>query len=124
MYADRELEAQHEARRKAEELLRQAQKMEAVGQLTGGVAHDFNNLLTVILGGLETIRRQLPQLGTSTAAQRIAARATWPMQGAQRAATLTSRLLAFSRQQALDPEADRCQQAGRRHVRDAAAHAG
>jgi len=99
-----ELEAQHEARRKAEEQLRQAQKMEAVGQLTGGVAHDFNNLLTVILGGLETIGRQLPLLGTSTAAQRIARARDMALQGAQRAATLTSRLLAFSRQQALDPK--------------------
>ncbi|CAN5364300.1 response regulator [soil metagenome] len=99
-----ELEAQDEARRKAEEQLRQAQKMEAVGQLTGGVAHDFNNLLTVILGGLETIGRQLPELGASTAAQRIARARDLALQGAQRAATLTSRLLAFSRQQALDPK--------------------
>ena len=99
-----QLEAQHEARRRAEEQLRQAQKMEAVGQLTGGVAHDFNNLLTVIIGGLDMIERQLPALGTSTATARIARAREMALQGAQRAATLTSRLLAFSRQQALKPK--------------------
>ena len=99
----RELEAEHEARRKAEELLRQAQKMEAVGQLTGGVAHDFNNLLTVVLGGLETIGRHLPELGVGAAAARIARARDLALQGARRAAVLTNRLLAFSRQQALDP---------------------
>jgi PAS domain S-box-containing protein len=100
----RELEAENEARRKAEESLRQAQKMEAVGQLTGGVAHDFNNLLTVILGGLDVIGRQLPALGTSPAASRIARARQMAFDGAQRAVTLTGRLLAFSRQQPLDPK--------------------
>jgi signal transduction histidine kinase len=82
----------------AEEALRQAQKMEAVGQLTGGVAHDFNNLLTVIIGGLDTIKRSQP--GDQA---RIARAADMALQGAQRAASLTGRLLAFSRRQPLEP---------------------
>ena len=98
-----ELEAQHEARRKAEDLLRQSQKMEAVGQLTGGVAHDFNNLLTVIMGGLDVIGRELAKLGEVPSAARIARARDLALQGTQRAAILTNRLLAFSRQQALDP---------------------
>jgi len=85
-------------RLKAEEALRQAQKMEAVGQLTGGVAHDFNNLLTVIIGGLDTIRR----LGDQDNA-RLTRALEMATQGAQRAATLTTRLLAFSRRQPLKP---------------------
>jgi signal transduction histidine kinase len=101
----RELEAENEARKKAEELLRQAQKMEAVGQLTGGVAHDFNNLLTIVVGGLDMIGRQIPTLPPSPAVSRIARAREMALQGAQRAATLTSRLLAFSRQQALVPQA-------------------
>jgi len=98
-----ELEAQHEARRKAEDLLRQSQKMEAVGQLTGGVAHDFNNLLTIIMGGLDVIGRELAKLGDIPSAARIGRARDLALQGAQRAAILTNRLLAFSRQQALDP---------------------
>jgi PAS domain S-box-containing protein len=100
----RELEAENEARRKAEDLLRQAQKMEAVGQLTGGIAHDFNNLLTVVVGGLDTIGRLLPSLGTSATVTRIARAKEMATQGAQRAVLLTNRLLAFSRQQPLDPQ--------------------
>jgi signal transduction histidine kinase/DNA-binding response OmpR family regulator len=84
---------------RAEDALRQAQKMEAVGQLTGGVAHDFNNLLTVIIGGLDTIRRAGP--GDDARVKRSADMA---LLGAQRAAHLTSRLLAFSRRQPLDPK--------------------
>jgi signal transduction histidine kinase/CheY-like chemotaxis protein len=99
----RELEAEYEARQKAEEALRQSQKMEAIGQLTGGIAHDFNNLLAVILGGLEAIGRQIPNLPESAAIARIARSREMAVQGVQRAATLTSRLLAFSRQQPLSP---------------------
>ncbi|WP_165356396.1 PAS domain S-box protein [Sphingosinicella sp. BN140058] len=75
---------------KAEDALRQAQKMEAVGQLTGGIAHDFNNLLTPIMGGLELIARRIedPKL------QRIAQGA---LESSRRGAKLTSQLLAFSR---------------------------
>lgn len=100
----RELEAENDARKKAEASLRQAQKMEAVGQLTGGVAHDFNNLLTIVLGGLDSIGRQLPALGPSPAADRIARGRDMAVEGAKRAATLTSRLLAFSRLQPLEPK--------------------
>jgi PAS domain S-box-containing protein len=100
----RALEAENEARKRVEESLRQAQKMEAVGQLTGGVAHDFNNLLTVVLGGLDMIGRHLPELPPSPAVTRMVRAKEMALQGAQRAATLTSRLLAFSRQQALEPQ--------------------
>ena len=101
----RELETEFAARQKAEEALRQAQKIEAVGQLTGGIAHDFNNLLTIVVGGLEAIGRQLPMLPESSAAFRIARARNMALHGANRAVTLTSRLLAFSRQQPLAPQA-------------------
>lgn len=82
------------------EALRQAQKMEAVGQLTGGIAHDFNNLLAGIMGGLEVIERKLSQGRTEGLDRFItAARGS-----AHRAAALTRRLLAFSRRQTLDPK--------------------
>jgi signal transduction histidine kinase len=100
----RALEAENEARKRVEESLRQAQKMEAVGQLTGGVAHDFNNLLTIVLGGLDMIGRHLAELPPSSAVARMTRAKEMALQGAQRAATLTSRLLAFSRQQALEPQ--------------------
>jgi len=89
-------------RRLAEEALRQAQKMVGIGQLTGGVAHDFNNLLTIIVGSLETVRRQLKLAGFDAA--NIEHLVDSAMRGAQRAASLTQRLLAFSRQQPLDPK--------------------
>jgi PAS domain S-box-containing protein len=81
-----------------DEALRQAQKMEVIGQLTGGVAHDFNNLLQVVVGNLEILQRNLP-----TDAGRLRRSADNAMNGALRASTLTQRLLAFSRRQPLDP---------------------
>jgi CheY-like chemotaxis protein len=78
--------------------------MEAVGQLTGGVAHDFNNLLTLVIGGLEIIGRQITHLPDPLALTRVERGRDMAMQGAQRAAALTTRLLAFSRQQPLQPQ--------------------
>jgi PAS domain S-box-containing protein len=83
----------------AQEQLRQAQKMEAVGQLTGGVAHDFNNLLQVVLGSLDLLRRRMPE-GDA----RVARSLQGATEAAKRGATLTARLLAFSRKQTLDPK--------------------
>ncbi len=83
---------------KAHEFLRQSQKMEAVGQLTGGLAHDFNNLLTGITGSLDLMRRRIIQ-GRSGELGRYVDLA---MSSAERAAALTHRLLAFSRRQTLD----------------------
>jgi PAS domain S-box-containing protein len=92
---------QKEALIKAEDALRQSQKMEAVGQLTGGLAHDFNNLLTGISGSLELLQLRISQ-GRFKDVERYIAMA----QGAaKRAASLTHRLLAFSRRQTLDPKA-------------------
>ncbi|MDY6949769.1 MAG: PAS domain-containing protein, partial [Pseudomonadota bacterium] len=98
----RELEHAHEAvmaevrqRERAEEQLRQSQKMEAIGQLTGGVAHDFNNLLMAVLGNLELLRKHLSD---DAKASRLIDGA---LQGARRGASLTQRLLAFARRQDL-----------------------
>jgi PAS domain S-box-containing protein len=83
-----------------EEMLRQSQKMEAVGQLTGGLAHDFNNLLTGMMGNLELLQLRLARGRTDDLDRFISA-----AQGAgRRAASLTQRLLAFSRRQTLDPK--------------------
>ena len=86
--------------KRAEEALIQAQKMEAIGQLTGGIAHDFNNLLTGISGSLELLERRLAE-GRLGGVERYIASA---QNSARRAAALTQRLLAFSRRQALDPK--------------------
>jgi signal transduction histidine kinase/ActR/RegA family two-component response regulator len=87
-------------RRQAEQQLRQAQRMEAVGHLTGGVAHDFNNLLMVILGNLDMAQQSLEASDLLRAHRKIMT----AQGGAQRAATLTKRLLAFARQQSLEPQ--------------------
>ncbi|WHQ72585.1 PAS domain-containing protein [Methylorubrum extorquens] len=91
---------QAEALSRTEEALRQAQKMEAVGQLTGGLAHDFNNLLAGISGSLELMQTRMQQ-GRLTDVDRYM---TAAQGAAKRAAALTHRLLAFSRRQTLDPK--------------------
>jgi PAS domain S-box-containing protein len=95
----RQLEAENEARRKAEELLRQSQKMDAIGQLTGGVAHDFNNMLAVIISGTSLLERRLAK------GEDVKRLIDGISDAAYRAAGLTHRLLAFSRQLPLAPTA-------------------
>jgi len=87
-------------RERAEETLRHAQKMEAIGQLTGGLAHDFNNMLSGVLGALELIQRRVAS-GRVNDLDRYVDAAT---SSANRAAALTHRLLAFARRQSLDPK--------------------
>jgi len=84
----------------AQDALRQAQKMEAVGQLTGGIAHDFNNLLAGISGSLELIQKRMAEQGLAGFERHLGI----AQASAQRAAALTQRLLAFSRRQTLDPK--------------------
>jgi len=93
------LKAEVKGRERAETQLRQAQKMEAVGQLTGGIAHDFNNMLAVIIGALDIIRKRV-----KAGDHNIDSLLENAIGGAKRGAILTQRLLAFSRQQALEPE--------------------
>jgi PAS domain S-box-containing protein len=98
----RNIAAQKEARdalESAREALFQAQKMDAVGQLTGGVAHDFNNLLTAVLGSLELLGKRLPN------DPKMRALLDNAVAGARRGATLTQRMLAFARRQDLNIEA-------------------
>ena len=104
MRRTRALYAEAERRDLAEQALRQSQKMEAVGQLTGGVAHDFNNLLTIIIGNLGIAKRGVVEARAERALNNA-------LVGAERAAQLTQRLLAFSRRQPLDPRRARHQQA-------------
>lgn len=94
-----ELEAEMAARASSEEALRQAQKMEAVGQLTGGIAHDFNNMLTGITAAMELMRMNIDEGRFESLGRFLDIAST----SAHRAASLTQRLLAFSRRQTLDP---------------------
>jgi signal transduction histidine kinase/ActR/RegA family two-component response regulator len=96
---EQRVEAEVAERQHAEDALRQAQKMEAVGQLTGGIAHDFNNLLTIIIGNIDSATRRLDP----AADPRVIRSLGHASQGAERAAALTHRLLAFSRRQPLAP---------------------
>lgn len=95
--ANQQLRAEMEERARIEETLRQAQKMEAIGQLTGGIAHDFNNLLMVISGGLEMLDRQADPGRRRRLMDGM-------VHAARRGAALTRQLLAFSRRQELRPE--------------------
>ncbi len=94
------LRVQMAERERVEDALRQSQKMEAVGQLTGGLAHDFNNMLTGISGSLELMQTRIGQGRTADLGRYISAAAV----SAERAAALTHRLLAFSRRQTLNPK--------------------
>ena len=97
--ANEGLLAEARRREQVEDQLRQSQKMEAIGQLTGGLAHDFNNMLTVIISGLSLLKRRLAR-GEPDPDELIDA----AIDAAHRAGTLTKRLLDFSRRQALVPE--------------------
>ncbi|MBF4211469.1 hybrid sensor histidine kinase/response regulator, partial [Pseudomonas donghuensis] len=92
--------AEQERMREIENALRQSQKMEAVGQLTGGISHDFNNLLGSILAALEVATERQAEHRYPDATRLLAI----ARQDAQRAAALVKRLLAFSRQQTLTPQ--------------------
>jgi signal transduction histidine kinase len=94
--ANRQLASQIAEREKVESALQQAQRLEAVGQLTSGVAHDFNNLLTVILGNVEQMRKQADD-------PVLKRRLAMMSEASQRGARLTAQMLAFSRQQKLEP---------------------
>jgi len=97
--ANDRLQVEMAERRRTEEALRQSQKLEAMGQLTGGVAHDFNNLLTPIVGSLDMLVRR--GLGSERERRLIGG----ALQSAERARTLVQRLLAFARRQPLQPQA-------------------
>ena len=96
--ANRQLATQIAEREKAETALRQAQRLEAVGQLTSGVAHDFNNLLTVIIGNVEQLQKR-------TDDPKVGRRLDMMAEASRRGAQLTAQMLAFSRRQKLEPRA-------------------
>jgi signal transduction histidine kinase len=94
--ANQALQREARERERTEAMLRQSQKMEAIGQLTGGVAHDFNNILGVIIANLDRAKRRCPD------APELGRALDNALAGAERAARLTNQLLAFSRQQPLE----------------------
>jgi len=98
--ANMQLMEEMTSRAATEDRLRQAQKMEAIGQLTGGIAHDFNNMLAVVIGGLELAQRRLTASGDA-----VSRHLAHALEGANRAAALTKRLLAFARAEPLLPVA-------------------
>jgi signal transduction histidine kinase len=97
--ANAKLREEMALRERSEEQMRQMQKMEAVGQLTGGIAHDFNNMMAVVISSLRLMQRRLERGDT-----KVQEYIDGALRGAERAANLTRRLLAFSRQQPLSPE--------------------
>jgi signal transduction histidine kinase len=104
---------------RAQAMLVQAQKMEALGQLTGGLAHDFNNILTVVLGNLEALRRERSDSGD------VAEFVVPAIEAAQRGAELIRRLLSFARKQPLVVRETETGDRGRRgHASGAAVHSG
>ena len=107
-----------DSHRRTSEQLFQAQKMEAVGQFTGGVAHDFNNILTIVLGNADAI------VEDESAPPRVAERARQILLAGQKASELTRQLLAFSRRQILKPERSDLSDLVRIHRSADAAHAG
>ena len=98
--ANHRLKGEIDERTMAQSQVRQLQKMDAVGQLTGGIAHDVNNMLAIVIGSLDLARRRLGRPENP----RIVSYIECAADGAERAATLTARLLAFSRQQPLEPK--------------------
>jgi signal transduction histidine kinase/ActR/RegA family two-component response regulator len=98
--ANRDLQAQIAERERVEAVLRQSQKIEAIGRLTGGIAHDFNNMLGIVMGNLDLLLRR-----STEADPRLVRLIDHAMEGAKRAAALTQRLLAFSRLAPLRPAA-------------------
>jgi PAS domain S-box-containing protein len=98
--ANAHLKQELETREAAEAQVRQMQKMESIGQLTGGLAHDFNNMLSIVIGSLDIAKRRL-----DTNRARALVYIDNALEGAQRAALVTARLLAFSRQTPLEPQA-------------------
>lgn len=97
--ANAELRAEIDQRERAEGQIRQMQKLDAIGQLTGGLAHDFNNMLSIVVGSLSMMKRRMSR-GEFEVERFI----DTALEGSQRAATLTQRLLAFARQQPLAPQ--------------------